>query len=106
MTDDEIKQLVMDGWHQISAAYRTIARLPEGKTGRQALYEATQKQYIGLKNEQEWAVQNAAWCRNLGEASATDQYLRCYAEREGGLVRVLTPEEFKRYKKFGGGCAR
>lgn len=53
-------------WFSISNKYRTIARFPVGKTGKQALAECGGQR-----------CDDAKWIEMLGEAGAGDHYLRC-----------------------------
>jgi hypothetical protein len=80
-----------NAWFQISRAYRTVARLPEGKTGIQALIDAT-------KDRREDAER---WANGLGEASAGDHYLRVHSPKKDQLE--LTFHEFAAFRRMGGG---
>lgn len=79
----EAREVLEQKYCQTSRAYRHVARLPEGKTGVQALAEASG---------------DAAWSDRLGERSAGDYYLRVYAEKV-----TLSPEVFEMFRRLGGG---
>ena len=73
-------------WYSVSNKYRMVARLPEGKTGKQALAESG-GQRCG----------DQAWIDGMGEASAGDHYLRCYAP-----TVELSREEWAAFRAAGG----
>lgn len=75
-------------WFQTSRAHRAVARLPEGKTGRQALWEAQSRPM-----DKTWALQ-------FPEYSAGDHYLRCHAPITDQLT--LNRREFEAYRAAGG----
>lgn len=75
-------------WFQTSRAHRAVARLPEGKTGRQALWEAQSRPM-----DKTWALQ-------FSEYSAGDHYLRCHAPITDQLT--LNRKEFEAYRAAGG----
>ncbi len=72
----------MGRWYQTSRKHRMIARLPDGKSGIEALTDA-----VGP--------------RRLSEALAGDQFLRVHAR--GDLVKVLHPAGFAAFRRHGGG---
>lgn len=76
------RRLVAEGYHQVSRAYREVARLPEGKTGKEALLEVGWTDTDGML---EW--------------HAADQFRRVYAQSRG-LVRQLTRSEFEWFKRL------
>lgn len=76
------RRLVAEGYHQVSRAYREVARLPEGKTGIEALQDVGWRDAAGMS---EW--------------HAADQFRRVYAEGRG-LTRKLTRSEFEWFKWF------
>lgn len=73
-------------YYQTSAKYRTVVRLPEGKTGVEALAEASGR---------------PEWAQALGELHAGDQYLRCYSAP--GERLELSRDDFIEYRRLGGG---
>lgn len=83
-------ELVAAGYKQVSRKYRLVARLPEGKTGMEAL--------------EAHAPDTARNFRRMAEEMAASQYLRIYADRDGNQVE-LTPEEFEEFRKAGGVAA-
>lgn len=87
----EATRLLEEGYYQVSSAHRMLAKLPEGKTGRMALYEAA-------KHERTDAWQ---WAFSMGEPSAADQYLRVYANSI-----IVSPAVFAAFKRLGGRTAR
>ena len=93
-----MRLLVQNGWHQVSRKYHIICRLPEGKTGIEALTEAAME-------SRPWDAKE--WANNLGESSATDQYLRVYAPwNDKKQHRQLTEQEFAAFREVGGSTAR
>ncbi len=70
-------------WFQVSGHFRLAAKLPEGKTGKQALADTD--------------CGDAAWIEGLGEAHCGDHYLLCYAAHTG-----MSKEEWKAFKESGG----
>lgn len=74
-------------WKGTSNRYRTIARLPEGKSGVEALKDAAPDQYRNIMREV--------------ERRAADTYRRMYAEREGNSL-MITQEEWAAFKAAGG----
>lgn len=88
-TPEEIAAaLILGGWYQISYRYRTVARLPDGMTGIKAL-------------EQVDHIRNPEWARRLGEQSAGDHWLRCYAT--GDRKKSVDRETFIAFRRLGGG---
>lgn len=94
-------------WFQTSARHRMVARLPEGCTsGVTALIENRLRDVESRTDWSEplkeyWRQEWVFWARGLGEWSAGDHYLRCYAPEEDS--RKLTVEQFAAFKKAGGG---
>lgn len=104
MTPTEIAQgLINDGYYQVSRAHRHIAKLPEGKTGKQALYEATMENYkhLDTSKREYWEKRNKDWVKNLGEIASKDQYLRVYATS----IQV-SQAVFNEFRRLGGRTAR
>ncbi len=85
------QKLFDDGWRQISRKYRLIARLPEGKTGKQALYDGRIESLNGVRLEH-WTVRTRTWVNVLGEYNCADHYRRCYAQ--GDLRMELDAHTF------------
>jgi len=83
MTPEErARDLVAGGYRQISSKYRTVARMPPGMTGLEALANVNPRLAQGyLDNANELAAQ---------------QYLRCYP---GVDKIILTYEEFGAFKR-------
>lgn len=73
-------------WFQVSGRFRLVAKLPDGKTGMQALAECGGQRCDDQK-----------WIDGLGERHCGDYYLRCYAASE-----ELTRKEWHTFKKSGG----
>lgn len=74
------KELVAQGYRQLSRAYRMVGRLPEGKTGLEALAEHDPRLAADFKaRAEDWA---------------TEHYLRTYARGEPEILE-LSDEEFK-----------
>lgn len=76
-------------WYQTSGRFRHAAKLPEGKTGKQALAECGGPR-----------CDDQAWIDGMGEAHSGDYYLRCHAPDEDTVV--MTREEWHAFKKAGG----
>lgn len=74
------QQLLEEGYYQTSRGHRRVARLPPGKTGRQALREVAPRM------------------AELSEASAGDHYLRCYCREHLDLDQ----ETFNEFRRLGG----
>lgn len=75
-------------WFQVSRSYRSVARLPEGMTGIQALVS---------KNPD-----RPDWANNMGEGHAGDHFLRCHARATDGLLEELSFFEWETFKAAGG----
>ena len=99
------ERYVNEGWKQVSRRWRTIARLPDGMNGNEALLWALE-QYnnsdMGLGGEvpdfkKEWAL-------SLSERSAASQFMRCYTSYDFAkhLQTSLTIFEFQAFRKLGG----
>lgn len=86
---DTAQELIDEGWYQVSRRWRTVARLPDGKTGVQALTEAETR-----RDAEKWA-------KMLGEGSAGDHFLRCHANKDG-LWKELDVPTFAAFRKLGG----
>ena len=82
MSCDDKKDLYKQGFRQVSRKYRMVARLPEGKTGLEALAEVDPR----LAKDMLDRMNNAA----------AEQYLRCYAKPP--YVLTLSVEEFDEFK--------
>jgi hypothetical protein len=85
---DRAQRLIDEGWCQTSSKYRSIGRLPPGKTAIEALAEAS--------GREEWAMR-------MGDASAGDHYLRVYSPKTPELRQELDIATWTAYKKLGGG---
>ena len=84
--------LLFDGWYQTSRKHLHLARLPQGKTGIEAL-RGTQQSKHGRR-----------WAGQLGEESAGDQFLR--TTRDPRYRMTVDLEVFRAYKMMGGGTYR
>jgi hypothetical protein len=82
----EARRLLGKGYYQTSRRHRRLARLPEGKTGRQALCAA-------LPNEQ--------WVNSLTEAEVGGHYLRIYSPEED-RVTIACSRVFAAFQNLGG----
>jgi hypothetical protein len=101
---EEAKALLADGYFQTSRKYCDLARLPPGKTGREALFEASMREYLGLTNEVYWQREMHRWAFGMSEDAATDHYLRCYARTD--LRKTVSPEVMRAFRQLGGRTAR
>jgi len=79
-------QLVRDGWKSTSNRYRNIARLPEGKTGLEALRDCAPEAYRHI-------MENA-------ERQAADTYRRIFAR--GDTKQTLDQDMFQAFKRARG----
>jgi len=77
---------IVGNWYQVSRRHHTVACLPEGKSGVEALAEASGR---------------PEWAEGLKERSAGDQYLRCYAQKEGNWME-LNSTQFRQFRDAGG----
>ena len=84
----DIQKLINEGYVQTSHRYRSVARLPEGKTAIQALTEADPVMGQDLMRRLE------QWARSI--------YLRGSYPKD---CLELTPDEFKEFKKLNGPVA-
>jgi len=85
--------LISNGWYQTSRKYRALCRLPEGKTGVEALTEASM-------DMRPWDAEK--WATALGEGSAGDHFLRCCAMQTDGLSVEVDQATFNAYRELGG----
>lgn len=85
----DVKALILRGYYQVSRSYRQIARLPEGKTGRQLLAEMPEYKHMTTK-------------AGLNNASLDDFWLRMFAFRDPEFSLTLTVEEFAEFRRLGG----
>jgi len=83
-------ELVAAGYMQVSRKYRTIARLPPGKTAIEAMKELHPHAYQQVLEDI--------------EQSAMRQYLRVYAHSDGNTLE-LTEEQFNAFRDAGGQSA-
>jgi len=97
MTTAEISQLVTDGWKSISRRWCTIARLPAGLDGRQALalHDPDMANRTHDRHPDRFIHPKAA-CEG--------SYMRLFADRDGN-VRTLRTDEFRLFRKMGGQAA-
>lgn len=90
--DSEIAAgLVRDGWKSVSNKYQTIARLPAGKTGIEALRECAPYEYARIVEEI--------------ERRAADTYRRVHATASAGTKQELDSSMFQAFKRAGGGSS-
>ncbi len=93
-TKEEIakaEQLIKEGYYQISRKYRTLAKLPEGMTGKQALRSVT-------------PIERHYWVDAMPESSAGDHYLSCHTTPEQRIT--LDIPTFIVFRKTGGDTYR
>lgn len=76
--------LIEHGWKQTSRRWRMLSRLPDGKTGIEALAEASK---------------DAPWAKKLGERDSAAQFCRVYA---GELTISVPRNVFDAFRKLGG----
>lgn len=83
---ERAQSLIAHGFYQISRVYRTLARLPEGATGKEALNST---------------ARSTARPTKLEEGRAGDQYLRVYAPQHDRVE--IDHATFRAYRALGGG---
>lgn len=84
ITEAKIKELIDGGYEQTSSKYRTLNRVPPGKTGLEALRELDQRAY------EEVLEQANHW--------ASEKYkMLCHTEEV-----ILTISEFKEFRRQKG----
>jgi hypothetical protein len=87
----EAQRLIDAGFYQVSRAHRHLARLPQGKSGKEALLEVS-KAYRPWDAEQ--------WVNALGEAHSGDQYLRAHVPNEDQVQVSIAV--FAAFRELGG----
>lgn len=97
--------LIAAGWYQVSRRFRHLARLPEGKTGVEALIDARLASIGGVRPDF-WPGEVRRWAESLGEASAADHFMRVYARYTPGLTCTVDADTFEAFRRLGGGCRR
>jgi hypothetical protein len=90
--DIPAEELIAKGYYQVSRNYRLVAKLPDGKTGVEALIDACRSGEIPTARDYE------SWAKRLGEGHAGDQYLRSNI----ASAIQLTREAFENFRKLGG----
>lgn len=85
--DDEVRDLVARGAHQTSRKFCSIAVLPGGETGLEALRRCDPERHRRIMD--------------YAEHMAADYYLSSHAADEGNAYQ-LTPEQFELFRKLGG----
>lgn len=83
--EDEARALIKSGFYQISRKYRGLARLPDGKTGREAYMDASRP---------------TGYNPHLSERYAGDQYLRVYAPKQDRIT--VSFRTFQAFRRLGG----
>ncbi len=99
---ERAEKLIKEGWRQTSRKYRMLACLPDGMTGKEALYEARMRE-IGDVNREYWEKEIKRWIDILGENSCADHFRRVYAGRDDSLNMTLDEETFMAFRSLGGG---
>ena len=92
--EKKIQNIINRGYYQVSRKFRIVARFPSGLSGKDALRKYAEE-------HRPWDVDK--WVDGLGEGSAGDYFLRCYAPGMK-LILILTEDEFLMFRKLGGGC--
>ena len=91
---ESARQLIEEGWYQVSRKYRTLARLPDGMTGVEALIHGCRK--TGYPNRDP-----VAWAEGMGNAHAGGYYLRRQAQQDLNWCELDIPT-FAAFRKLGG----
>lgn len=86
--EDIAAELVSDGWKAVSNKHRTIARLPQGKTGLEALQECAPDEFRRIMEQ--------------AEQRAADTYRRTYAMVDIGTKQELDHDMLRAFKRVGG----
>lgn len=100
MTNNQIIQLIKDGYKQTSRKYKDVARIPEGLTGKQSLFLAKKKEYSQTQWVDFWEEETKRWIDCLGEIEAGNFFRRMY-----GPHIQLSDIDFKQFKILGGQSA-
>jgi hypothetical protein len=82
------RALVRDGWMSTSNKRRTIARLPEGKTGLEALRDVAPEAHDTIMSR--------------AEQQAANGYRRIFASEGDGTRQTLDVSMWMAFKKAGG----
>ena len=90
---ENARKLIEEGWCQTSRKHRMLARLPDGKTGVEALADA-ERRYGHQPDPVKWAT-------GLGNGGAGSFYLSRYAHHDLNNCTVDLPT-FSAFKKLGG----
>lgn len=91
---EELEVVDVDVWYQMSRKFRSIGRLPEGKTAHEALLEAKMD---GLRrgfresspSYKYWAKEAKMRVAQMEEYSAIHEFITGYAHLYGGLTKTL-----------------
>lgn len=100
-TEERAVALIDAGWFQVSRHHRMLARLPEGKTGTEALIEARLKAIGGFRPGY-WPAEVRRWAEGMGEARAAEHFRRVYAWYTDGLTCKVNHETFEAFRRLGG----
>ncbi len=101
------RALINGGFYQTSRAYRMLARLPFGKSGKEALYEAEIEAISDDADLDYWRKEKCEWVNTLGERASCDQFLRVWSRYDSRNLTVeVSPIVFDLYRDMGGGTAR
>ncbi len=84
--------LFEEGYLQTSRKFCHVARLPEGKTGIEALIAAE----LASEHPHPRAV---SWANGMGELHAANHYRKCHAQREG-LWMELDSDTFEALRAY------
>ncbi len=97
-----VEQLFNDGYLQTSRKFRGVARLPDGKTGIEALNEA-ELANVNLPSDHPsfayWQDHYPKWASGMGELQAAKQYRACHAEK-AGLYLTLDAATFEALRTY------
>jgi hypothetical protein len=91
MTSPTEAKALVGIYFQVSRKYRSLARLPEGMTGREAMVNADPRG--------RWSDEKL-----YTEEDCADQFLRCYTKPSDRIE--LSPSAFASYLRAGGGTVR
>lgn len=105
-TEEQAVALIDEGWFQVSRKFRHLARLPEGKTGIEALIEACLKSIGRGSHSEYWPTEIKRWAEDMGEGPAADHFMRCYASAIPGLTCTVDRDIFEAFRRLGGGTVR
>jgi hypothetical protein len=115
--DLTVQELIRQGYKQTSRRYRTLARLPPGKTGIEAVVEARDADLIARTKPEDklgvppfgnlretWHANHVKWANMIGEKQAGDHFRRIHATPYG-LSVIVSDSLLRAFRASGGESA-